>query len=71
MNTANQIERVDDKQMSSHGVLPTNPRRVTFTAGRRALRNSVIRRPDKRGTVMRRMAASALSGLQILKCAEN
>lgn len=34
VNTANQIERVDDKQMSSHGVLPYKPaRRVTFTAG--------------------------------------
>ncbi|KYN92299.1 hypothetical protein A3219_21000 [Salmonella enterica] len=27
VNTANQIERVDDKQMSSHGVLPYKPAR--------------------------------------------
>ncbi|EAQ5740471.1 hypothetical protein EE99_07000 [Salmonella enterica] len=62
--------------MSSHGVLPYKPaRRVTFTAGggehcEIALSVGRIRRSPPSGFCCL-MAASALSGLQILKCAEN
>ncbi|WP_254491606.1 hypothetical protein, partial [Salmonella enterica] len=73
--TSNNIERFDDKHMSSHGVLPYKPARsVSFTAGggehcELALSVGLISEAPSGNNS--RMAASALAGLQILKCAEN
>ncbi|AXD16593.1 hypothetical protein E2J82_03365 [Salmonella enterica subsp. enterica serovar Ohio] len=61
--------------MSSHGVLPYKPaRRVTFTAGggeHCEIALSVDLISEAPSGNKSRMAASALSGLQSLKCAEN
>ncbi|ECG1195115.1 hypothetical protein EWI73_02445 [Salmonella bongori] len=61
--------------MSSHGVLPNRSAcRVTFTAGggeHCEIALSVGLVSEAPSDNKSRMAASALSGLQILKCAEN